>query len=214
MVVAAGGTVILGETTEIYGAEQLLTRRARNAEVARKLIDRIRWWEWYTGLFGCTPDNNPSPGNKEGGLTTIYEKSLGAIAKAGSTAMTEVYQYAEPVTAKGFVVMDTPGLDPASVTGIVAGGAQVMVFTTGRGSCFGCKPTPSIKVATNTPMYERMIDDMDINAGTILGGRTVEEVGREIFEEVIATASGKTTKSEQHGIGQEEFVPWQIGPTL
>ncbi len=214
MVVAAGGTVILGETTEIYGAEQLLTRRARNAEVAQKLIDRIHWWEWYTGLFGCTPDNNPSPGNKEGGLTTIYEKSLGAVAKAGSTAMTEVYQYAEPVTAKGFVVMDTPGLDPASVTGIVAGGAQVMVFTTGRGSCFGCKPTPSIKVATNTPMYERMIDDMDINAGTILSGRTIEDVGREIFEEVIATASGKHTKSEQHGIGQEEFVPWQIGPTL
>ena len=170
MIVAAGGTVILGETTEIYGAEQLLTRRARTPEVAEKLIDRIRWWEWYTGLFGCTPDNNPSPGNKEGGLTTIYEKSLGAIAKAGSTAMNEVYQYAEPVTAKGFVVMDTPGLDPVSVTGIVAGGAQVMVFTTGRGSCFGCKPTPSIKVATNTPMYERMIDDMDLDAGTILAG--------------------------------------------
>ena len=214
MLVAAGGTVILGETTEIYGAEQLLTRRARNAGVAQKLIDRIRWWEWYTGLFGCTPDNNPSPGNKEGGLTTIYEKSLGAVAKAGSTAMTEVYQYAEPVTAKGFVVMDTPGLDPVSVTGIVAGGAQVMVFTTGRGSCFGCKPTPSIKVATNTPMYERMIDDMDIDAGTILAGRGVDEVGREIFEEIIAVASGKHTKSEQHGIGQEEFVPWQIGPTL
>ena len=214
MLVAAGGTVILGETTEIYGAEQLLTRRARNAEVAQKLVDRIRWWEWYTGLFGCTPDNNPSPGNKEGGLTTIYEKSLGAVAKAGSTAMTEVYQYAEPVTAKGFVVMDTPGLDPVSVTGIVAGGAQVMVFTTGRGSCFGCKPTPSIKVATNTPMYQRMIDDMDLDAGTILAGRPLEEVGREIFEEIIAVASGKHTKSEEHGIGQEEFVPWQIGPTL
>ncbi len=214
LVVAAGGTVILGETTEIYGAEQLLTRRARTPAVAQKLVDRIRWWEWYTGLFGCTPDNNPSPGNKEGGLTTIYEKSLGAVAKAGSTAMTEVYQYAEPVTAKGFVVMDTPGLDPVSVTGIVAGGAQVMVFTTGRGSCFGCKPTPSIKVATNTPMYERMIDDMDLDAGTILAGRGVDDVGREIFEEIIAVASGKHTKSEQHGIGQEEFVPWQIGPTL
>ena len=214
MIVAAGGTVILGETTEIYGAEQLLTRRARTPQVAQKLIDRIKWWEWYTGLFGCTPDNNPSPGNKEGGLTTIYEKSLGAIAKAGSTAMTEVYGYAEPVTEKGFVVMDTPGLDPVSVTGIVAGGAQVMVFTTGRGSCFGCKPTPSIKVATNTPMYDRMIDDMDLNAGTILAGRSVDDVGREIFDEVIAVASGKHTKSEQHGIGQEEFVPWQIGPTL
>jgi altronate hydrolase len=214
LVVAAGGTVVLGETTEIYGAEQLLTRRARTPAVAQKLIDRIRWWEWYTGLFGCTPDNNPSPGNKEGGLTTIYEKSLGAIAKAGSTALAAVYQYAEPVTAKGFVVMDTPGLDPVSVTGIVAGGAQVMVFTTGRGSCFGCKPTPSIKVATNTPMYQRMIDDMDLDAGTILSGRSVEDVGREIFAEIIAVASGKRTKSEQHGIGQEEFVPWQIGPTL
>ncbi|MGD9720339.1 MAG: UxaA family hydrolase [Pirellulales bacterium] len=214
LIVAAGGTVILGETTEIYGAEQLLTRRARTPAVAQKLIDRIRWWEWYTGLFGCTPDNNPSPGNKDGGLTTIYEKSLGAVAKAGSTAMSEVYQYAEPVTAKGFVVMDTPGLDPVSVTGIVAGGAQVMVFTTGRGSCFGCKPTPSIKVATNTPMYERMVDDMDINAGTILAGRSVTDVGREIFEEIIAVAGGRRTKSEQHGIGQEEFVPWQIGPTL
>jgi altronate hydrolase len=214
LLVAAGGTVILGETTEIYGAEQLLTRRARTPAVAQKLIDRIRWWEWYTGLFGCTPDNNPSPGNKEGGLTTIYEKSLGAVAKAGGTALNEVYHYAEPVTAKGFVVMDTPGLDPVSVTGIVAGGAQVMVFTTGRGSCFGCKPTPSIKVATNTPMFERMIDDMDVDAGTILTGRTVDEVGRELFEEVIAVASGKQTKSEQHGIGQEEFVPWNIGPTL
>jgi altronate hydrolase len=213
-IVAAGGTVILGETTEIYGAEQLLTRRARTPEVAQKLIDRIEWREWYTGLFGCTPDNNPSPGNKEGGLTTIYEKSLGAIAKAGGTTMTEVYQYAEPVTAKGFVVMDTPGLDPVSVTGIVAGGAQMMVFTTGRGSCFGCKPTPSIKVATNTPMYERMIDDMDLDAGTILAGKSVEEVGQEIFDEIIAVASGKKSKSEQHGIGQEEFVPWNIGPTL
>jgi altronate hydrolase len=210
LLVAAGGTVILGETTEIYGAEQLLTRRARTPQVAQKLIDRIRWWEWYTGLFGCTPDNNPSPGNKEGGLTTIYEKSLGAIAKAGGTAMTEVYQYAEQVNQRGFVVMDTPGLDPVSVTGIVAGGAQVMVFTTGRGSCFGCKPTPSIKVATNTPMYERMIDDMDLDAGPILNGKSVDTVGREI----IAVASGKKTKSELHGIGQEEFVPWNIGPTL
>ncbi len=214
LLVAAGGTVILGETPEIYGAEQLLTRRARSPQIAQKLIDRIHWWEWYTGLFGCTPDNNPSPGNKEGGLTTIYEKSLGAVAKAGSTAMTDVYQYAEPVTAKGFVVMDTPGLDPVSVTGIVAGGAQVMVFTTGRGSCFGCKPTPSIKIATNTPMYQRMIDDMDLDAGTVLVGRSLDEVGREIFEEIIAVASGKRTKSEQHGIGQEEFVPWNVGPTL
>ncbi len=214
MIVACGGTTILGETTEIYGAEQLLTRRAKTPAVADKLIERIKWWEWYSGVFGATCDNNPSPGNKEGGLTTIYEKSLGAIAKAGSTAMNEVYRYGEQVTAKGFVVMDTPGFDPVSVTGIVAGGANVLVFTTGRGSCFGCKPTPSIKVATNTPMYERMHDDMDLNAGSILEGRSVAEVGREIFAEILAVASGKKTKSEALGLGDEEFVPWPLGPTL
>ncbi len=214
MLVAAGGTVVLGETSEIYGAEQLLTRRALTPAVAQKLIDRIHWWEWYAGVFGGTCDNNPSPGNKEGGLTTIHEKSLGAIAKGGSTALADVFLYAEPVTTRGLVVMDTPGLDPVSVTGIVAGGAQVMAFTTGRGSCFGCKPTPSIKIATNTPMYERMIDDMDLDAGTILAGRSTADVGREIFEEVLAVASGKKTKSELHGIGEEEFVPWPLGPTL
>ena len=159
-------------------------------------------------------DNNPSPGNKEGGLTTIYEKSLGAVAKAGSTALADVYEYAEAVTAKGLVVMDTPGYDPASVTGMVAGGANVVCFTTGRGSCFGCKPTPSIKIATNTPMYERMIGDMDVNAGCILGGTSVDEVGREIFETILRVASGEPTKSEQHGIGEEEFSPWLIGATL
>jgi altronate hydrolase len=215
LIVRCGGATILGETTEIYGAEQILTRRARTPAVADKLIERIKWWEWYTGVFGCTPDNNPSPGNKAGGLTTIFEKSLGAIIKGGTTALNEVYQYAEPVTAKGFVVMDTPGLDPVSVTGIVAGGANVVVFTTGRGSCFGCKPAPSIKVATNTPMYERMIDDMDLNAGDILShGRNVEAAGQEIFDEILAVASGKRTKSEQLGIGDFEFQPWILGPTL
>jgi altronate hydrolase len=212
--VAAGATSILAETTEIYGAEQLLTRRARTPQVADKLIERIRWWEWYSGVFGCTPDNNPSPGNKEGGLTTIYEKSLGAVAKAGSTAMTAVYEYAEPVTAKGFVVMDTPGFDPVSVTGLIAGGANMVVFTTGRGSCFGCKPTPSIKIATTTSLYERMPDDMDIDAGTILSGEPIEAVGRRIFDEILAVASGKRTKSELQGFGDEEFVPWTIGPIL
>jgi altronate hydrolase len=192
----------------------LLTRRAVSTTVAEKLIERIRWWQWYVGVFGAQIDNNPSVGNKEGGLTTIAEKSLGAVAKGGSTALVDVYQYAEPVTARGFVVMDTPGFDPASVTGMVAGGANVVVFTTGRGSCFGCKPVPSIKVATNTPMYERMIDDMDIDAGAILGGASVREVGERIFDEVLEVASGKKTKSEQHGIGEEEFVPWTVGPTL
>jgi altronate hydrolase len=214
MIIAAGGTAVLAETPEIFGAEQVLTRRARTPAVAAALMERIEWWKWYTGVFGATPDNNPSPGNKQGGLTTIYEKSLGAVAKAGSTALSAVVKYAEPITAKGLVVMDTPSFDPVSVTGIVAGGAQMMVFTTGRGSCFGCKPTPSIKVATNTPMYERMRADMDLNAGDILHGRSVNEVGREIFEEIITVASGKKTKSEQLGIGDEEFVPWSIGPIL
>lgn len=214
MLVACGGTSVLAETTEIYGAEHLLTRRARTPEVADKLLERIRWWLWHTSMYGVEIDNNPSVGNKEGGLTTIAEKSLGAVAKAGSTALTEVYEYAEPITAKGFVVMDTPGFDPPSVTGLVAGGCNVLVFTTGRGSCFGCKPTPSIKVASNTPMYERMRDDMDVNAGEILQGRPVEEVGGEIFDKILSVASGEKTKSELHGYGDEEFVPWQIGPTL
>ncbi len=214
LIVQQGGTSILGETTEIYGAEHVLTRRAVSKEVGEKLVKRIKWWEGYTSMFGAEINNNPSPGNKEGGLTTIYEKSLGAIAKAGSTAMVDVYEYAEPVKAKGFVVMDTPGYDPVSMTGIVAGGANVCVFTTGRGSVYGCKPAPCLKVATNTPMYERMESDMDINAGKVLSGSSVEAVGHEIFEAILATASGKKTKSEIHGVGEEEFAPWSIGPTL
>jgi altronate hydrolase len=214
LIVQQGGTSILGETPEIYGAEHILTRRAVSKEVGEKLVERIKWWEWYTSMFGAEINNNPSPGNKEGGLTTIYEKSLGAIAKAGSTAMVDVYHYAEPVTAKGFVVMDTPGYDPVSMTGIVAGGANVCVFTTGRGSVFGCKPAPSIKVATNSPLYHHMIGDMDINAGKVLEGVSVEEVGRELFEKILSVASGEKTKSEINGVGEEEFAPWSIGPTL
>jgi altronate hydrolase len=202
LMVQQGGTSVLGETPEIYGAEHILTRRAVSKEVGEKLVERIKWWEWYTSMFGAEINNNPSPGNKEGGLTTIYEKSLGAIAKAGTTAMVDVYQYAEPVTAKGFVVMDTPGYDPVSMTGIVAGGANVCVFTTGRGSVFGCKPAPCVKVATNTPLYTHMLGDMDINAGRILEGATVEEVGKEIFEKVLAVASGERTKSELNGVGE------------
>lgn len=214
LVVAAGGTAVLSEIPEIYGAEQLLTRRAVSVEVADKLLARIKWWEWYTGMFGAELDNNPSVGNKEGGLTTIYEKSLGAVAKAGATALVDVYEYAEPITAKGMVVMDTPGYDPASVTGVVAGGANMVLFTTGRGSCFGCKPAPSIKIATNTPMFERMQDDMDINAGTILTGESIESVGWRIFEEILTVASGKQTCSERLGYGDDEFVPWIVGPVL
>lgn len=213
-VIACGGTAILSETTEIYGAEHLLTRRARSVEVADKLLEQIEWWKWYANTFDTVLDSNPTVGNKQGGLTTIAEKSLGAVAKAGSTAFQEFYQYAEPVTEKGFVIMDTPGFDPPSVTGMVAGGANVVVFTTGRGSCFGCKPTPSIKVMSNTPTYERLKDDMDVNAGTVLSGKSVTEVGEEIFEEILSVASGKKTKSEAHGIGDEEFVPWTVGPDL
>ena len=214
LLVAQGATTIIGETPEIYGAEHLLTRRAVSRAVGEKLIERIKWWEWYTGIFGAEINNNPSPGNKEGGLTTIFEKSLGAIAKGGSTALVDVVHYAEPVKAKGFVVMDTPGYDPVSMTGIVAGGANVGVFTTGRGSVFGCKPAPSIKVATNSPLYHHMTDDMDINAGVILEGGQVESVGHQIFEEILAVASGKKTKSELAGVGEEEFATWSIGPTL
>ncbi len=214
LIVACGGTAILSETPEICGAEHLLTRRAVSSTVAERLIERVRWWRWYTGVFGIEVNNNPSVGNKAGGLTTITEKSLGAVAKGGTTALVDVVQYAEPVTAKGLVFMDSPGYDPASATGMVAGGANLILFTTGRGSCFGCKPSPSLKIATNTSMFERLIDDMDIDAGGILRGRSVADVGREIFEHSLAVASGRKTKSEQQGLGDEEFVPWTVGPTL
>jgi altronate hydrolase len=215
LLVACGGSTVLAETTEIYGAEHLLTRRARTRAVGEKLVERIRWWERYVAMFGAEIDNNPSPGNKEGGLTTIYEKSLGAIAKAGATAMNDVCLYGERVPpGKGFVVMDTPGLDNVSVTGLLAGGCHVIIFTTGRGSCFGSKPAPTIKVATNTPMYERMIDDMDLNAGVVLEGVPVEAVGRQMFDLLLEVASGRKTKSESLGVGDEEFAPWSIGPTL
>lgn len=214
LLVAHGATSILAETPEIGGGEHLLTRRAVSREVGEKLIGHLDWWKDYAAKFGGTIDNNPSVGNRKGGLTTIYEKSLGAIAKGGSTALKGVYAYAEPITEKGFVVMDSPGFDPISVTGMIASGANMAVFTTGRGSCFGCKPVPCIKIASNTPMYERMIDDMDINAGRVLDGSSVEEVGEEIFEKIISVASGERTKSEAQGIGDEEFSPWTIGPIL
>jgi altronate hydrolase len=184
--------------------------------VGEKLLARLRWWEQYVAINDMEMDNNPSPGNKLGGLTTIYEKSLGAIAKGGSSPLNAVYQYAEPIAERGLVVMDTPGYDPVSVTGQVAGGANIVVFTTGRGSCFGFKPAPSIKVATNTPLYENMRNDMDLNAGAILDGEGVsaEEIGRQILEEVIAVASGKKSKSEAQDIGEEEFAPWILGATM
>ena len=214
-VVAQGGTAILGETPEIYGAEHLLTRRAADPEVADKLIARIRWWEAYTARFGGEMDNNPSPGNKVGGLTTILEKSLGAVAKGGSTPLRALYRYAEPVAERGLVFMDTPGYDPVSITGMVAGGANILCFTTGRGSVFGCRPVPSIKLATNSSMYARMAEDMDINCGTLADGEaTVEELGHKVFRLILETASGRQTKSESLGIGNDEFAPWHIGAVM
>ncbi len=212
--VRQGGTAVLGETTEVYGGEHLLTRRARSPEVAEKLLARIRWWEDYTRMFGTSIDNNPSPGNKLGGLTTIYEKSLGAIAKAGSAPLVDVVGYGERVTARGLVHMDTPGYDPVSVTGQVAGGCTVVAFTTGRGSSFGFKPAPSLKIASNSELYARQEADMDVDAGRALDGASLEEVGLEIFERLLAVASGERTKSEADDIGEEEFNPWILGATL
>ena len=214
LLIACGGTSILAETTEVYGAEQLLTRRSRSRAVAEKLLERIEWWKWYAGVFGEEIDNNPSLGNKAGGLTTIIEKSLGAAAKGGTAALEAVYEYAEPVSAKGLVVMDTPGFDPVAVTGMVAGGANLVVFTTGRGSCFGCKPAPSLKVSTNSELARRLHEDIDLDTGTILNGESVESAGQRIFDELLLVASGKKTKSELLGYGDDEFTPWSLGPTL
>ncbi|WP_092184229.1 altronate dehydratase family protein [Devosia sp. YR412] len=214
ILVKHGGTAILSETPEVYGAEHLLTRRAVSREVGEKLIERIHWWEDYTSRNGGEMNNNPSPGNKLGGLTTILEKSLGATAKGGTTPLTAVYEYAEQVTEKGFVFMDTPGFDPVSATGQVAGGANVLAFTTGRGSAYGCKPVPSMKLATNSEMYARMTDDMDINCGDIVEGVSIEDKGQQIFDMLLDIASGKRTKSEELGYGDNEFVPWQVGAVM
>jgi altronate hydrolase len=215
LLVQHGGTAILSETPEIYGAEHLLTRRAISREVGEKVVERIRWWEEYAVREKGSIDNNPTPGNKAGGLTTILEKSLGAVAKSGSTPLMGVYQYAEPIDTHGLVFMDAPGYDPMGATGQIASGANLVVFTTGRGSCFGAKPAPSIKVATNTRMYQRMQDDMDINCGDIMDGEaSVEQKGREIFEAILRVASGEKSKSEQLGVGNEEFVPWMIGAQM
>ena len=210
-----GGSAILSETPEIYGGEHLLTRRAASPAVADKLMARIRWWEAYTARNGMTMDNNPSAGNKAGGLTTILEKSLGAIAKSGTTNLVDVYEFAQPVTARGFVYMDSPGYDPVSATGQVASGANLICFTTGRGSAYGCAPSPSLKLATNTALWQRQEEDMDINCGGIVdGSETVDEAGERIFRLMLATASGRATKSETHGYGQNEFVPWQLGAVM
>ncbi len=208
-----GGTGVLAETPETYGAEHLLVRRAISEEVAQKLLDRYKWWEWYCrGLEKM--DNNPAPGNKAGGITTVLEKSLGGIAKGGTTPLMDVVLYGERIKSRGFVFMDTPGHDPVSITGLVAGGCNVICFTTGRGSVFGNRPVPSIKLATNSAMYRHMEEDMDLDCGVILDGVPLEKVGRQIFEEVVAVASGKKTKSELAGVGEEEFAPWIMGPVM
>jgi altronate hydrolase len=213
-IVRQGGTAVLAETPEIYGAEHLLTRRAINREVGEKLIDKVHWWEDHTKKLNIEIDNNPSVGNKVGGLTTIYEKSLGAVAKGGNTPLMGVYDYSEPVTARGFTFMDTPGYDPVGATGQVAGGCNLIVFTTGRGSCFGYKPAPSIKVASNTTMYNTMVEDMDLNAGKVIDGVPMEEVAGEMLDLIISIASGQKSKSEAQGVGEDEFIPWNLGGTL
>jgi altronate hydrolase len=215
LLVRHGGTAILSETPEIYGAEHLLTRRAVSRAVGEKLVERIKWWEEYCRINGGEMNNNPSPGNKAGGLTTILEKSLGATAKGGTTNLVGVYKYAEPITERGFVYMDSPGYDPCSATGQVASGGNLICFTTGRGSCFGFKPVPSIKLATNTEMYRRMEEDMDLNCGVILDGEaSIEQMGKQIFDLVLEVASGRRSKSEELGLGNHEFTPWQIGAVM
>lgn len=214
MLVAHGGTAVLSETPEIYGAEHLLTRRAASPEIAQKLIDRINWWKDYCARTGGELDNNPSVGNKAGGLTTILEKSLGAVAKGGTSPLNGVYLFAEPIDAKGFVYMDTPGYDPVSATGQAAGGAQIICFTTGRGSAFGCAGVPTIKLATNNALFERMRDDMDVNCGDLITGVPMSEISQRIFDAIVRYASGEKVRSELLGYGNDEFLPWQMGAVM
>ena len=215
ILVQNGGISILSETPEIYGAEHLLTRRALTEEIGKKLLDRISWWEDYTARNGGEMNNNPSPGNKRGGLTTILEKSLGAVAKGGVAPLAGVFEYGEKINTQGFVYMDSPGYDPCSVTGQIASGANIIVFTTGRGSVSGYKPSPCIKLSTNTSMYRRMSGDIDLDCGDIIeGGVTLEEKGKQIFDQIVRVASGHRTKSEKLGFGGSEFVPWQIGAVM
>ncbi len=215
LLVGHGGTVILSETPETYGAEHLLTSRAANLQVGKKLVERIQWWEAYGASQGVSLNANPTPGNKAGGITTILEKSLGAITKAGNSNLAQVIEYAQPATARGLVFMDGPGYDPVQVTGQIASGANIVAFTTGRGSVFGSKPAPTVKLASNTPMYDHMSEDMDINCGTILDGtESVEDCGQRIFELLLAVASGQSSKSEEQDFGSSEFAPWTIGPVI
>jgi altronate hydrolase len=214
ILVRHGGTAILSETPELYGVEHTLTARARTPEVGRKFVERIAWWLDYNKGRDTQINGRVSPGNNAGGIANIVEKALGGAKKGGSSGINEVYRYAEPVTEHGLVIMDTPGYDPVSATGQIAGGANLVCFTTGRGSCFGSFPAPTIKLATNTPMFERMAGDMDINCGPVIDGTaTLDEMGEVIFQKMLAVASGEKSKSEALGIGEDEFVPWPIGVT-
>ena len=213
LLAAMGGTSVLGETPEIFGAEHLLVRRARNREVAEKLLGCIRRYKEYLARFQGSFDDNPSPGNKEGGLSNILEKSLGAVAKGGTSPLIDVYEFAERVTAAGFTFMNTPGYDPVSLTGLAAGGCNLIAFTTGRGSAIGFPTVPVVKIATNSDTYRRMADNMDVDAGAIAAGeKSIEQVGREIFDLILETASGRRTRAEI--LGHKEFVPWRIGPVV
>lgn len=213
-VVKQGGMAVLAETPEIFGAEHLLSHRVVSAEVGRKFAERFAWWNEQARLYGFSMDNNPSPGNKAGGLTTIFEKSLGAVAKGGSTPLTAVYEYTEFVTSKGLVFMDTPGYDPTATTGQLAGGCNLLIFTTGRGSLFGSNIVPCVKVASNSALYKRMSDDMDFNAGRVLEDVPMQTAADELLHLVIAVASGQRTKTEQKGLPECEFVPWHLGAML
>ncbi|SHN48096.1 UxaA family hydrolase [Cryptosporangium aurantiacum] len=213
--VALGGTSLLGETPEIYGAEQMLADRAVDDGVRDALLDRITWWERYTTSQGTTLDGNPSPGNKAGGITTILEKSLGAIAKGGHSPLAEVVDYAEAPSRRGLIFMDTPGYDPVSATGMVAGGAHLIAFTTGRGSAFGSRPVPTVKLASNAALARQMSGDIDVDcSGVVETGRPLAEVGAEVYRRLIAVASGERSVSEELGVGGEEIVPWQLGAVL
>ena len=214
LMVRHGGTSILSETPEIHGAEQLLLRRSVNDEVRRALRDRLHWWQDYSAKHGATLDNNPSPGNKLGGLTTILEKSLGAVAKSGTAPLEGFFLYGEPIDRQGLVFMDSPGYDPCSVTGQIASGANLVAFTTGRGSVSGFLPVPGLKLASSSVLFEKMRDDMDVNCGEVLEGLPLEDKGAEIFNHLLAVASGRKTKSEELGFGNVEFVPWQMGAVV
>lgn len=215
LLVRQGGTAILTETTEVYGAEHLLVRRAISREVGLKLIEAIRWWEDYTARNGAEINNNPTPGNKAGGITTIYEKSLAAATKGGTTNLVDVFRYGDPAPQRGLLFMDGPAYDPVSTTGLVAAGAHLICFTTGRGTVCGSTPAPTIKLVSTTDVYRRMENDMDINCGAVIDGElSIEEMGQRIYQQILEVASGKGTKSELHGFGEESFQPWYIGPIM